>query len=917
MMEKVSGTLVRSVLRSSWCFGDSFCQRRIRHNFQPLKANFSSKIAEIPCTSLAIDSFQEDFCENSRKQGQNEERWGQVLRDIIHLEAGTLSEESWNSSLSSLFFWKRQDLNRCFQILDRLVQEEGKASNGELTTDHLNEVIQKWSETLDSNISARDMLRKLKIYRAHAPELYPDSKTYNMILDAAVNRDEEDAHDLAEKLVDEVIQNVHGNPFVRPNTRLFTNAIQALAKGQVPDAPKRAEALFTRMSDMSRDGLPGVRPNQKTYNALLQVWCSGGDPTEIAPRAERLLMEMPVPNAVNFAKVLKLWRLSNAPGSSDRMLSIFALMKERYKNGNDMVKPTGFVYGEVLRGLSYDGQARQAETILQELIDLYEETDDPTLAPKKEYFTSLIYAWSKSGESDAPQRAENILQLMQDMARRYESEEIQPDVTSFNCTIHAYAQSGNPEAYRRASFILRRMWDLHEGGMPDIKPNHYSYMFVLDALVKSKQTDAAQKATSLLRSMHARRLTGDDDLIPTTHIYNAILELWAKSGQPSAPEEAELLLDEMEAFSEKQKFPTAPNLFSYNLLCRVWERSGRKEGVAECHKIFLKLKSFEQSGWSDLAPNDMTFNILLEACSQKVGMAQALLETMCRDYLGGESKVKPTIGNFNTVIKACVHRQDWNSISSAEAVYMDIKEMGGKLDVKPDTTTFNTLMYAWSVTKDCDYSVIIRKITEYQNDLLDTFNSGDLSCTPTGATYNPMLRVLLYSKHPDALEQSLSILADMKSNDKLPSLPDRGNYHLVLRILRDQQLQDKAQRSWELLQEMIERGLAPTDRHFDTVINTCARAGLFDQETHEKAFDIAMATLRLMLATTSPTEETFVHFFHTAAGLDKQNEVLEVYDLCCKYDCQKGDSVRRAFHRAVSPHLLSRSRKEDPESYQH
>jgi hypothetical protein len=71
------------------------------------------------------------------------------------------------------------------------------------------------------------------------------------------------------------------------------------------------------------------------------------------------------------------------------MLSIFALMKERYKNGNDMVKPTGFVYGEVLRGLSYDGQARQAETILQELIDLYEETDDPTLAPKKEYFLDL------------------------------------------------------------------------------------------------------------------------------------------------------------------------------------------------------------------------------------------------------------------------------------------------------------------------------------------------------------------------------------------------------------------------------------------------------------------------------------------------------------------------------------------------
>ena len=896
---------MRCLLRSSRI---SECRRSSNQRLMVLP-HFSTVLSEsIPLEFKEPNlSKQHTFQHVDAHANVHVDKRNQGLMNVMQEQPGTLYGLDHRS--------KQEHTHQDFSKLERFVQQEGIKSNHELNTCRLNQVIHQWAESLDSNITASDVLRQLESYRIMAPELYPDSNTYYMIMNAAIMRDEHDAHKLAEEIIDVLLRNEDCNPFIQPNTHLFNTAIQAWAKCSDSDAPLRVDALLETMKRLTKEGVHGVAPNQKTYNAVLQVWCLKGVRPGSAIRAESLLLEMPHPNTINFYKVIKLWRCSRAPGFCDRMLSVFARFKELYKSGDEMTKPNGYLYGELLIGLSYEGRAREAETILQELINLYENSDEPSLAPKREYFTSLIDAWSKSGEPDAPERAENILQLMQNMARQYKNDDMQPDTTTFNCIIHAYARCDRQEAYRRASFILQRMWDLYDGGMTNVKPNHSSYTFVLETLVNSKQSDAAPKAASLLESMHARRLTGDKDLIPTLSIYNAVLESWTKSCLPNACEEAELVIDEMKRMSERWKFPTAPTLYSYNLLCRVWERSGRREGIAQCQKIFSNLKSLEKLGFTNFAPNDMTFHTLLQAYNRNPGMAQTLLDTMCHDYINGTSKVKPTVESFNSVIKACLQRYDLHSIKEAEGIYYKLKEMHEVLDVKPDARTFNILMSAWSVTKDCDYIIILQKIKEYENEMMTLFDAGDSACQPTAITYNAIFRVLSYGAIPDALEQCLSILDDLKANDKLPNLPHESNYHLVLRVLRDRQDCDKAQKSWDLLQDMILQGLTPIDEHFNAVINVCARAGVFDQETHEKAFDIAMATFRLLLRSSSPTPATFIHLFHTAAGLDKHDEIDEVYKLCCKYKFDTNDSVRQAMQKAGSPHLLSRARKEVPKSY--
>ena len=80
-------------------------------------------------------------------------------------------------------------------------------------------------------------------------------------------------------------------------------------------------------------------------------------------------------------------------------------------------------------------------------------------------FNSVINAWSKSGEKDAPIRAEALLQRMKDLAELTGDADVMPDVVSFNSAIDAWAKSGDTIAPHRAEQILQRMQDLHDEGL--------------------------------------------------------------------------------------------------------------------------------------------------------------------------------------------------------------------------------------------------------------------------------------------------------------------------------------------------------------------------------------------------------------------------------------------------------------------
>ena len=102
---------------------------------------------------------------------------------------------------------------------------------------------------------------------------------------------------------------------------------------------------------------------------------------------------------------------------------------------------------------------------MKEILDDFERTNDPNLAPNRILFNSLINAWAQSGEQGAAQRAEALLQKMHTMATATNNSTLFPDVFSFSSVLHAWAKSKEPIAASRAEAILQRMYEIDKSGL--------------------------------------------------------------------------------------------------------------------------------------------------------------------------------------------------------------------------------------------------------------------------------------------------------------------------------------------------------------------------------------------------------------------------------------------------------------------
>jgi len=65
---------------------------------------------------------------------------------------------------------------------------------------------------------------------------------------------------------------------------------------------------------------------------------------------------------------------------------------------------------------------------------------------------------------------------------------VKPDTVSFTSVIDAWAKSKDPDAPQRAEIVLNRMQELFKSGYPDMKPNTVSFNSVLEVKIVSTVT---------------------------------------------------------------------------------------------------------------------------------------------------------------------------------------------------------------------------------------------------------------------------------------------------------------------------------------------------------------------------------------------------------------------------------------------
>lgn len=375
------------------------------------------------------------------------------------------------------------------------------------------------------------------------------------------------------------------------------------------------------------------------------------------------------PDTITYTSLIKCWSTSGRPKAASRAEEIIELLHRRYDEGYDECKPDAMAYNVALNAIAKSGVPRSAEraegeqflpprqlrimifylfiilffheALLQRMKDRF-DAGDVDLAPNTFSFSTVIYAWSKSGDPNAGKHAERLLDTMIDLHKKG-VHDVAPNTITYSSCIHAWSKSGQKDAGRRASSLLRRMDRHDEEGFINIKPNAYSFTSAIEAWVNSRDPNLLQEAERIFDVSIERYQSGDDDAAPTTATFNAMFKAIRQ------------------CTSEKKKHLKAEQLMSR--MKKMHENGNRaKPDIATYNSVRFSFARYVRSYLYQLISN-VTFVQYFSACActegdrtTKLDAIACVLNTLTD--LQENSRLQPDSYTWPAIWKACENLLD-------------------------------------------------------------------------------------------------------------------------------------------------------------------------------------------------------------------------------------------------------------------
>lgn len=166
----------------------------------------------------------------------------------------------------------------------------------------------------------------------------------------------------------ELLEKARKTGTIKPNERVYTSYIRAIAKARVPDVAEKADAVLQRMQDLFAEGNRGIEPTVFTYNAVLMA-CSETPNTEKASNASAFKIALRIfnevrgqrrgPDHVTFGNMLRCTNLVPKGDQKDK------LVKATFQ----LCCKTGWVNSFVLRDLRDAASAELLESLFSQSLD--------------------------------------------------------------------------------------------------------------------------------------------------------------------------------------------------------------------------------------------------------------------------------------------------------------------------------------------------------------------------------------------------------------------------------------------------------------------------------------------------------------------------------------------------------------------
>jgi len=468
-----------------------------------------------------------------------------------------------------------------------------------------------------------------------------------------------------------------GNSDVQVTARMYNTILEAwLASVSIPrkrqysdsggtgtmqvSVAERALDILKRMQmEYESKGDEYLKPNFFSFLTVLKIWTKTCTATSIptsqkdvpfhigSRKSHQTLQWMEYlarsgrndnakPNVLTYTIVMDAFAKSGEKDSGSKAEALL-----RHMEGEN-IKRNLFCYNLVINAYTRQGRrggaVDNAERILHELENIYDETADPTMKPDVVTYTSVITAWANSNRRGfGANRAEEILNRMIKAG-------CEPNTVTFNAVLKTWCRSGETNASDRALDILKQMEEEYCNRNEIVKPD---------------------------------RIT-----------YNTLIHTLAKSGKVVDMRNAERILTQMESDSDPK---VRPNLFSYNSIIEGWSKVRDGDGAFNAYTVLQKLLLAEKGG-RDIHPDSFSFNNVIFALSRSKTessaiRAEELLQYMETEYACGNTRLRPDVFGYSAAIHAWAGTGDSNAGLRAEKLlrHLEIRSAAGDKKLKPNS----------------------------------------------------------------------------------------------------------------------------------------------------------------------------------------------------------------------------------------
>lgn len=368
-------------------------------------------------------------------------KWRESTAELLNHEdiaLGSFDTLKVHLTETLILFWAEREqgvegITKCFQLLDRLVDESIHNSNEKINISiHIIHAILKgWNNLFKKgriDLLPSKVLEKIDTYTSKSDCFEPNIATFTIILNGASHcPNPKERLEFTEMLLLRLIHESEKNPEVCPTTVTFSTVINAWARSATPTAATRAEKLLELAQKLHSDGWRDLEPNSIMYTSVINAWAKAGNPH----RAELLLKKMyedftlngnskVKPNLWTFNTVLAAWSKSSKSSAVESAEALLRQMIDLNKQGILDSRPDTISYNCLLHTLArrrktYTEASQKAESLVQEMLDNSNASSkDDSILPNEITYTALFKIFAACDSIDKQEKAKFWVEKIHD-----------------------------------------------------------------------------------------------------------------------------------------------------------------------------------------------------------------------------------------------------------------------------------------------------------------------------------------------------------------------------------------------------------------------------------------------------------------------------------------------------------------------